>query len=572
MIVEVLLFSRYSLRSIPFVAIICLAILHTSPHRICVIALLFVSPAAAYLPFKRTRKTYLMFSHLGHIHTSCHNFESDRTYRRPQLQHLIRSFHPTMERAKGDYTSLIQDLYSKAYPGHRLLSLEKLEKQGYASTTYFVSLAPPSNFTQDANPSTDQIPISSPNNLNSLNFTNGPTTGSTRESVDPSHLKLDLIVQIRPRTSPIPLPSFERVVRPLLGPSGLVPSIRLLHLTPISTSSPIVPSPVSEDSTASDESLKSKSQSELEVLVWVYEMTRLPGVSLSEIIRDPVYAPGCLPDVAVGIGELLGRSRITRTRTRSKESEDQEGVIATMGFAQMEEQLTMAVNSTDPKITPYKEVYQGLLEEVRAFWRESESESDEVRGRVWMEVSNDDVSPTNIIVQVQTNTGQDITPDANQNQKRQQEQRQTVKISGLVDWQFVLLKPLGYSAHALFWLIGWGIGDKYVLHPNAREIERAFWRGYVRGLDAVQDVRGSDAAPPGGEGGPGSSGEAGRDGRSGEVTAMKAKTRREDVELMVRVGGALSACADGEWNCMFGEVGRMARYRIREEDWDTGAD
>ncbi|EIM84915.1 uncharacterized protein STEHIDRAFT_112439 [Stereum hirsutum FP-91666 SS1] len=460
-----------------------------------------------------------------------------------------------MERAKGDYTSLIQNIYSKAYPDHKLLSLEKLEKQGYASTTYFVSLAPPSNFT--ANPSTDQIPISSPNSLNSLNFTNGPTTGSTRESVDPSNLKLDLIVQIRPRTSPIPLLSFESVVRPLLGPYELVPSIRLLHPTPISTT--IVPSPVSENtSTARD---GSKSQFEE---VWVYEMTRLPGVSLSEIIRDPGYAPGCIPDVAVGIGELLGRSRIARTK-------EDEGVIATVGFAQMEEQLMMAVNSTNPKIMPYEEVYQGLLEEVRVFWSESESESesesDEVRGRaVWMEVSNDDVSPTNIIVQVQTNpdTGDKITPNENQNQNHK------VTVSGLVDWQFVLLKPLGYSAHALFWLIGWGIGYKYVLHPNAREIERAFWRGYVRGLEVVPDVPGSDAVPPGGEG---SSGEAGGDGRSREVilTKAKAKTRREDVELIVRVGGALSACADGAWNCMFGEVGTMARYRIREEDWSASA-
>lgn len=205
-------------------------------------------------------------------------------------------------------------------------------------------------------------------------------------------------------------------------------------------------------------------------------MTRLPGVPLSEIIRDPEYysAPGCLEDMAAGIGELLGRSCVSKTTKAMDGGKDEAEVegevgdgIARLTFAKIEEQLTMAVGSTDPKIIPYREVYQGLLEEVRTFSRSSDE------AQVWMEVSNDDVSPTNIIVQTDT-----TLPDSD----GVVTSRQGVKVSGLVDWQDVLLQPLGYSTKALFWLIGWGIGDKYALHPNAREIERSFWRGYVGGL------------------------------------------------------------------------------------------
>jgi hypothetical protein len=68
-------------------------------------------------------------------------------------------------------------------------------------------------------------------------------------------------------------------------------------------------------------------------------------------------------------------------------------------------------------------------------------------------ISTDDVSPTNIIV----NKGVS---------------------AGLVDWEYISHWPLGWDTPAIFWLMGNGRDDHYVLHENAVQIADAFWKAF----------------------------------------------------------------------------------------------
>ncbi|KAF9512530.1 hypothetical protein BS47DRAFT_1394127 [Hydnum rufescens UP504] len=68
-------------------------------------------------------------------------------------------------------------------------------------------------------------------------------------------------------------------------------------------------------------------------------------------------------------------------------------------------------------------------------------------------ISNDDVSPTNIIV----NRGVS---------------------AGLVDWEYISHWPLGWDTPAIFWLMGDGRDDHYVLHDTAVQIAEAFWKAF----------------------------------------------------------------------------------------------
>jgi hypothetical protein len=81
-------------------------------------------------------------------------------------------------------------------------------------------------------------------------------------------------------------------------------------------------------------------------------------------------------------------------------------------------------------------------------------------------ISNDDVSPSNIIVD-----------------------RDTV---GLVDWEYVAHYPLGYETRAVFWLMGRGFNESYGLYENAPRVEDTFWK--IFGTQLPDAVRKQSAA------------------------------------------------------------------------------
>jgi hypothetical protein len=165
--------------------------------------------------------------------------------------------------------------------------------------------------------------------------------------------------------------------------------------------------------------------------VLVYKMTRLPGDSFSMLMDTPEFIH-LLPSIAENMGHLLGMCFIPCSRAGDDRT----------WFEVVQKHLLFAAESNDPLVVVNRSHYRRLLEVVRS------GALDDLP----VAISNDDVSPTNIIVD-----------------------RHAV---GLVDWEYVVHYPLGYETRAVFWLMGRGLDEYYELYENAPQVEDAFWKGF----------------------------------------------------------------------------------------------
>jgi len=143
-----------------------------------------------------------------------------------------------------------------------------------------------------------------------------------------------------------------------------------------------------------------------------------------------------LPSIIKNMGHLLGMCFIPCSRAGDD----------WMWFEGVQKHLLSAAESTDPLVIVNCSHYCRLLEVVHS------GALDDLP----VTISNDDVSPINIIV------------DSD--------------VVGLVDWEYVVHYPLGYETRVVFWLMGRGLDECYELHENAPQVEDAFWKGFVAQL------------------------------------------------------------------------------------------
>jgi len=214
-----------------------------------------------------------------------------------------------------------------------------------------------------------------------------------------------IVLQFRPASRPLDTAAFSSV-RSQLG--SLVPDIQLLN----------------------------KIQNGL---VLVYKMTRLPGDSFSEIAKTPDFIH-LLPFIAASVGHLLGKCYIPGSRSGDNH--------AWLELAQ--EHIRSAVDSNEPSVVVHQTHYRQLLDVLRS------GTLDDLP----LAISNNDVSPTNIIIHKGVS-------------------------AGLVDWEDVYQWPLGWETRAVFWLMGTGRDEDYISHGNASHIADAFWKAFWAQLPAV---------------------------------------------------------------------------------------
>jgi hypothetical protein len=166
--------------------------------------------------------------------------------------------------------------------------------------------------------------------------------------------------------------------------------------------------------------------------VFVYQMARVPGSSFNELLNTPKFIH-LLPSIALGFGCLLGKCYIPGSRTGDNQA----------WFEVAQKHIQAAVDSDDPLVLVNRTHYRKLLDILHG------GTLDDLP----LAISNDDISPTNIIVDEGV-------------------------LTGLVDWEYSYQWPLGWETRAVFWLMGMGTGEHYVLHDNALEIADAFWKGF----------------------------------------------------------------------------------------------
>jgi Phosphotransferase enzyme family len=168
--------------------------------------------------------------------------------------------------------------------------------------------------------------------------------------------------------------------------------------------------------------------------IFVYQMTRIPGNSFSSFLRTPDFVH-FLPSIAAGMGHLLGKCYIPGSRTIDNQA----------WFEMAQEQMQAAADSDDPLLVVNQTHYRKMLDILR-----SGALND-----LPLAITNDDISPTNIIV----NNG---------------------ILTGLVDWEHIEERPLGWELRAVFWMMGKGMGggENYALHNNSLQIQDAFWKEF----------------------------------------------------------------------------------------------
>jgi hypothetical protein len=176
---------------------------------------------------------------------------------------------------------------------------------------------------------------------------------------------------------------------------------------------------------------------EVDGSILVYELTRMPGSTFNEFIMNPNSIP-LLPSVAAGLGRLLGMSCIPGSRAGDNK----------FWTDLVEQHLQAAVDSLDPLVIVNQSHYATLLADLRAG----------VLDDLPLAISNDDISPTNLMVSSQG------------------------RVTGLVDWEYVCRLPVGYETRAVFWLMGTGTDEGYVLHDNASLIAESFWTAFSASL------------------------------------------------------------------------------------------
>ncbi|KIM81967.1 hypothetical protein PILCRDRAFT_820851 [Piloderma croceum F 1598] len=124
-------------------------------------------------------------------------------------------------------------------------------------------------------------------------------------------------------------------------------------------------------------------------------------------------------------------------------------------------------------------------------------------------ITNDDISPTNIIV----NNG---------------------ILTGLVDWEYIEEWPLGWELKAIFWMVGKGMGEgeDYALHDNTLQIEDAFWKEF------------------------------------GAQLPVPVRQQRLAIQSAMQIGAAASTCLYGKYRgAHFASLPSMLEYSIPPAFW-----
>jgi hypothetical protein len=171
--------------------------------------------------------------------------------------------------------------------------------------------------------------------------------------------------------------------------------------------------------------------------ILVYELSRIPGFPFCELhlVLDFV---GLLLTVAEGFGRFLGKCYVEKSRCGT----DGSWVVDVVG------QLKKAAETSDPLLLSYKADFAVLLEGVQS------GALDDLP----LSITNRDMTSTNLMV---TDKG---------------------VVTGLVDWEMMRIRPLGFDLGAIHWMKGSGLGAEYFLHQNADEIENRFWAAFMASI------------------------------------------------------------------------------------------
>ncbi|KAJ3900709.1 hypothetical protein F5879DRAFT_1052620 [Lentinula edodes] len=178
----------------------------------------------------------------------------------------------------------------------------------------------------------------------------------------------------------------------------------------------------------------------------------VPSGSFLMSTDDGSHATDSMPSIARSLGTILAKALIPEAELAGLISS--QGGEKAQGLNLLEEQLQRAIQAqTDVKsFSDLKPLFASLLHSLR---------TDAELKHLPLTISNGDISPTNIIIQNDT-------------------------VSGIVDWEYIDIRPLGYDTEAIFWLMC--ILDpptnSFSLRPNSQEIEQSFWTAFSTTLPA----------------------------------------------------------------------------------------
>ncbi|KLO07231.1 hypothetical protein SCHPADRAFT_657290 [Schizopora paradoxa] len=165
----------------------------------------------------------------------------------------------------------------------------------------------------------------------------------------------------------------------------------------------------------------------------VYEQSRLPGQTISRLFRKT----DVLPTAAEGVGRLLAKCIIPGTRC---------GTDRARWFDEVMSKLTLACDSTNPLVEPYKPDFVEVRDAVMAGGLDN----------LPLAVSNGDFNAINILA---TANGE---------------------VGGVVDWEASAFqeRPLGTWLSVVMWIKCLPRLDRYDEYENTAEIEKRFWKGF----------------------------------------------------------------------------------------------
>ncbi|KIJ39114.1 hypothetical protein M422DRAFT_68920 [Sphaerobolus stellatus SS14] len=169
--------------------------------------------------------------------------------------------------------------------------------------------------------------------------------------------------------------------------------------------------------------------------VWFYEMSRIPGQSVSTLIRSPSL------DIQINLANTSAELLALKMHIPGRFVDDEEVAVHSKW-------LEALCTSEDPTFVQDRVIFQRLLDNCL-----------ELKG-LPLAIDNGDFSPTNV-----------MTDDLG-------------KISGVVDWESVAYLPLGFrfcfiifitAFHKLF-----GRKASHTSEEDALQIERVFWRSIMK--------------------------------------------------------------------------------------------
>ncbi|KAJ3848985.1 kinase-like domain-containing protein [Lentinula lateritia] len=233
----------------------------------------------------------------------------------------------------------------------------------------------------------------------------------------------------------------------------------------------------------------------------LYSMSRVPGRSFDSYMRfSGGHEADSMLSIARSLGTILAQALIPEAEVAGLISS--QGGEKAQGLNLLDEQLQRAIQAqTDVKsFSDLKPLFASLLHSLR---------TDAELKHLPLTISNGDISPTNIIIQNDT-------------------------VSGIVDWEYIDIRPLGYDTEAIFWLMY--ILDpptnSFSLRPNSEEIEQSFWTAFSTTLPA------------------------------------HLRSQHTAIELALHIAFAIKACPAGYFNPLWAtSLQEMSKYRIPLQYW-----